>query len=390
MSGRRVLFYVQHLLGIGHLRRAATLTRALARAGLEVTLVSGGHEVPGLDVGGAAFAQLPPTRAVDLYFRKLVDAEERPIDDAWRARRRDLLLDIYRRVRPHVVMFELFPFGRRQMRFELVPLLETAIAETNRPLVISSVRDILVTPDKPTRADEMLALIARYFDRVLVHGDPGFIAFDHTFPAVKALGAKLFYTGYVVDDKALGPKPASAADRAKGEVVVSAGGGAVGENLLATAIAARPATRLAERPWRVLVGPSVTAAGFAALAAQAAPGVVVERARADFPELLAKARLSISQGGYNTLMEILATRCPAVVVPYAGGLETEQTLRSALLAERGYLQVIEEKALAPAVLAAAVDRGLDQPPRPVAGIDLSGGATSAHLISDWAENLAWS
>lgn len=389
MSGRRVLFYVQHLLGIGHLRRAATLTRALAKAGLDVTLASGGHEVPGLDIGDANFVQLPPTRAVDLYFRKLVDAEERPIDDGWRARRRDLLLDLYHRIRPHVLMFELFPFGRRQMRFELTPLLDRATAEGNRPLVVSSVRDILVTPDKPSRVDEMLDLVARYFDYVLVHGDPGFISFDHTFRAVKALGSKLFYTGYVVDDKARGPKPSIAVERASGEVVVSAGGGAVGEALLAAALAARPATKLKTAPWRILVGHSVSSRGLAALKAQAEPGAVVERARPDFPELLAKARLSISQGGYNTLMEILATGCPAVVVPYAGGLETEQTLRSRLLAARGYLQVVEEKALNPDVLAAAVDSSLDHPPRRVDGIDLSGGATTARLISQWAADLGW-
>ena len=40
----RVLFYVQHLLGIGHLKRAATRARACAAAGLEVTVVSGGAQ----------------------------------------------------------------------------------------------------------------------------------------------------------------------------------------------------------------------------------------------------------------------------------------------------------------------------------------------------------
>ena len=41
MTGR-VFFYVQHLLGIGHLRRAATLARAMAAGGFDVLLVSGG------------------------------------------------------------------------------------------------------------------------------------------------------------------------------------------------------------------------------------------------------------------------------------------------------------------------------------------------------------
>ena len=54
----RVFFYVQHLLGIGHLRRAAVLARALAAGGFDVLLVSGGAPVP-LDTGRARRHQLP-------------------------------------------------------------------------------------------------------------------------------------------------------------------------------------------------------------------------------------------------------------------------------------------------------------------------------------------
>ena len=41
MSHKRVLLYVQHLLGIGHLKRAATLADAMTSIGLDVTLVMG-------------------------------------------------------------------------------------------------------------------------------------------------------------------------------------------------------------------------------------------------------------------------------------------------------------------------------------------------------------
>jgi predicted glycosyltransferase len=74
---RRVFFYVQHLLGIGHQRRGATLARAMQQAGLDVAFVSGGHDVPNLDLGGARLVQLPATQAVDLYFKQLVDEDDR-------------------------------------------------------------------------------------------------------------------------------------------------------------------------------------------------------------------------------------------------------------------------------------------------------------------------
>jgi len=59
----RVLFYVQHLMGVGHQMRAAAVTRELVKAGFDVTYVSGGMSVPGLDLGGASFEQLPPCKS---------------------------------------------------------------------------------------------------------------------------------------------------------------------------------------------------------------------------------------------------------------------------------------------------------------------------------------
>ena len=55
MNRKRVFFYVQHLLGIGHLKRAATLARALAAEGLQVTLASGGAVVPTMTVDKVKF-----------------------------------------------------------------------------------------------------------------------------------------------------------------------------------------------------------------------------------------------------------------------------------------------------------------------------------------------
>ena len=69
----RALFCVQHLLGIGHLTRTATLARACAEGGLEVTVASGGEPVPGVDFGRARLVQLPPARVADRRFKELVD-----------------------------------------------------------------------------------------------------------------------------------------------------------------------------------------------------------------------------------------------------------------------------------------------------------------------------
>ncbi len=58
----RILIAVTHLLGAGHLTRAAALARAFAAAGHETVLVSGGHPAPLVRLDGVRLVQLPPLR----------------------------------------------------------------------------------------------------------------------------------------------------------------------------------------------------------------------------------------------------------------------------------------------------------------------------------------
>ena len=393
VTAKRVLLYVQHLLGIGHLKRAATLADAMTRIGLEVTLVSGGPEVPGITINAAHVVQLPPASAADPWFKAIVDADGKPVDEAWKQRRRELLLDVWRVAEPHAVVVELFPFGRRQMRFELLPLLEAAHNAKRRPVIVSSVRDILGGGQKDTaRQDKMLDLFESYFDHLLVHGDPVLIPFDRTFVHAARIAGKLHYTGYVVDRKPLAGT-FGGMEVGKDEVIVSVGGGAVGRQLLEAAMQARPLSVLACHTWRLLAGSNVTDADLADLSAQAdasgGAGVTVERNRRDFPELLANCRLSVSQGGYNTVMDILQAGAPAVVVPFAGGAEMEQSLRARLLAEQGRITMLEEAHLSPGALANAIDIAARD--APVAGgvLRLDGARESAVLLARWTSELAW-
>lgn len=361
----KVFLYVQHLLGVGHLKRAATLARALRDDGFEVTLASGGMPVEGI---GAL--QLPPASS-DASFRQLIDEHGTPVDEAWKARRRDALLAAWHASDADVLMIELFPFGRRQMRFELLPLLDAARARPRRPLIVCSVRD-LIQP-RPGREAQMLDCFARYFDGLLVHGDPRIAVFPHA----GIIAGKLHYTGYVVNNAF------EKTNLGLDEVLVSAGGGAVGQPLLEAALGARSLSSLRDRPWRLLAGINAREADVASLRSRADAGMVVERTRQDFTARLATCVLSVSQAGYNTIMETLAARARAVVVPFAAGGEVEQSTRARLFAARGLLEMIEESELTPASLAAAIERALARP-RPAPGdIDLDGAAATVRLLRQW-------
>lgn len=377
----RALIHVHHLLGTGHAVRAAALGRALTAAGADVVLAAGNVLPPTLDTAGLTVALLPPARATDASFRTLVQENGAPIDDAWRDRRRFELLSLLDDVAPDIVVTETYPFGRRMLAFELEPMLAAARARTPRPVLAASVRDILVRKVDPAKERSMAETARRLFDLVLVHGDPRLVRLSDSFPFEAEIADLVRYTGFVHEPSALAPPPGEGDH----EVVVSCGGGPVGADLLRAALAARRLSKRAgDARWRLLVGRTHDAATVAALSAEAGDGVVVEPARPDFPGLLKRARLSVSQAGYNTVLDILAAQVPAVLVPFAEGAETEQRQRAASLAARGIAEALDPDDLTAAALAAACDRCLARPP---AGLeaDLSGAARSAALLIEAAE-----
>ena len=376
-----IVYYVQHLLGIGHLRRSAAIVRALGAAGVKVVLVSGGLPVAGLDIGAAKLVQLPPLQSLDERFSGLVDRNGEAVDEAWKAARVAQLLEAFRAARPRLLVTEMFPLGRRQMRFELLPLLEAASQRIPRALVVCSVRDILNPPRSTEKAQWMVATLDRYFDRVLVHGDPAVATLDKTFPEVAGITAAVTYVVTAPPPPAAGIEWSPAAG--DGEVLVSAGGGRVSGPLIAAALAAKPIGQFDRAPWRILVGEHFPPGGFDALVRGAPSGVTIERSRPDFQALLARCRVSISQAGYNTVMEVLRSGRPAVVVPFAAGAEIEQGLRAALLADRNLLIVVPESELTGKRLNQGLHRAMERTNRfAPPSIDMDGARKTAAILQD--------
>lgn len=372
----KILFHVQHFLGVGHHRRAEALARALVAAGHRVTVASGGLPVPGEDWGGATAVHLPPARVEQADFRTLRHPDGTPVDAAWRDARTAQLLALFAQTAPDILLLEGFPFARRQLKFELIPLLDAAKAQARPPLVATSLRDIVVFNKPLKRHEEVLALVEQYIDLILIHGDPALVPLERSFATADRIpAAKKAYTGFVA------PQPPEAPARLA-SVVVSVGGGAVGAALLALALKSRPLTRFADAPWLLVGGAMMPDAVLEALRADAPDGVRIERFRPDFRAILAGADLSISMAGYNTALDILQTGVPAVLIPYAEGDETEQTLRAALFAEAGRAVSIAAEGLTPAALAAAVDRAAALPPVRL-DLALDGARRAAALLGEW-------
>jgi predicted glycosyltransferase len=377
MSEPRVFFYVQHLLGIGHLARASRIASALAAHRFDVTVVTGGSRVPGFPGPDVKSLALPPLFADSAGFSGLVDQHGDSADDGYLARRRDLLLEAFSTTQADVVIIEAFPFGRRQMRFELMPLLEAIERSTPRPLLLTSVRDILQERMKPGRDQETVSLINKHFDHVLVHGDPSFVALQDTFPLSEEISNRIIYTGLVA-----GPSPEKPSDVF--DVVVSAGGGAVGTELIRSALYAARNSNFGGA-WCLIAGPNMPETDFAALAAEAPDNVSLFRFRRDFPSLLKGAELSISQAGYNTVCDILRAQCRSILVPFTAGGETEQSVRATRLEALGLAIALPENGLNGDILSEAITAAMEQPKPPSHRLNLDGAERTAEILRNLLE-----
>jgi predicted glycosyltransferase len=296
--------------------------------------------------------------------------------------RRALVMETYRRLRPRVVLVELFPFGRKKFADELLPLLEEAQEEwTRRPLVVCSLRDILVGKRAEQQKHDARAVETanRYFDAVLVHSDPAFVRLEESLGTYSELTAPVHYTGFVLP----GHEPASdSATRVERRVLVSAGGGLVGETLFRAAVNAHTLLRESvDVTMKIVAGPFLPEEAWRRLreSARRVRGLSVRRFVPDLCAEMRRSAASVSQCGYNTALDILRAGVPALVVPFADGGEDEQLKRARRLESLGALRVAGQHELDPACFARELRELLKFRPRRSA-LDMRGARNSSRII----------
>lgn len=371
-----LLFYCQHSLGIGHLTRSFALAAALTDY-FQVVFLNGGRLPPGLPVPrDIDIVDLPALGMDDGHTVVSRDAKH-DVAQA-QAQRRLLIESAVREHRPAVLLVELFPFGRKKFAAEILAMIKLARRQPGAPArVACSLRDILVDarPDQQHHDDRARWLADRYFDMVLVHADPSLARLEGSFHPRRTLRVPVAYTGYVA------PARTDGADVARGaHLLVSAGGGIVGNTLFQTVLQARALMR-EPPPLRMIAGPFLPEPQWLALqqAVHGLHGVDLVRQVPDMVAEMRRARASLSQYGYNTALDIVVSGVPALVVPYATQTENEQSERAKRLAALGALRHLPAEALDARTLAHEIEALLSFEPCATA-LNLDGAARSAQQL----------
>jgi len=352
----KIIVYCQHVLGVGHFFRTLEIVKALGVH--DVILVTGGGTVNAALPVHVRHISLPGLR-MDENFKGFFSLDKHRRVDEIRQERRELLLDLITREKPDLFLVELYPFGRKAFRFELDPVLDLIRQDPGfHCRVVCSLRDILVEKKKSDEYESrVVAALNQWFDALLIHSDPACISLDATFSRINEIRIPIRYTGFVTPF----PKPAEVSRIRKETglkpeeslIVVSAGGGNVGADLLKAAAAAQSIldNRMKTR-MKIFTGPYMEPGHVDIIKSLASSRVVVESFSNEFVSLLGASDLSISMAGYNTCMNIMAAGVPALVRPFAQN--REQRFRARILGDYADMTLLEDDDLHPENLSAII------------------------------------
>ncbi len=378
----RVLFYFLHLLGVGHIHRAQRLIAQFKKHGIAVDVIYGGMPISDISFEAENIHFLPPIQAADNTYATILNESGAPLTEDYMHDRKTKLLEVFNTLNPNLILIEAYPFGRRIVRHELKELLQVAKLRSPSPLIASSVRDILQEKRKEGRVEETRDLIMELFDVVFVHSDPHVIKLDATYPLVESIIEKIRYTGFVV------PEQKTSKPDFKSDIIISAGGGAFGGQLMKTAMNLARTNPFPDMTWCLATGHNLQPDAFNKLQKQSTQNISVVRSVPHLAAHLQSAKLSISQCGYNTAMDVLSVHdtssCQAVFVPYDTEGQTEQLRRAALLNEAGYAINLPQSQLTPDRLLNAMKAAINLP-KVESPIDFSGARNTAKLIKSMIE-----
>ena len=377
----RVLFYCHNAVGLGHIARTSAIANALKALAPETdTLVVTGAVSVELLRKDIEYVKLPSARLVPSggHFTPQAARLSIPFTElvTWRSA---LINTTVAQFRPDVMLVDHNPAG---FYHELDATIEHCARESTRPRLVLGLRGVAFGS---IDGADLFSTYRRYletvYDYLVVYTDP--VVLPLNIPP--ALVPKTMYSGYVTRVSI----PVVRSSRWPAQMIVSAGSGSVGYTLLSTVLDIAP--DLLSCGWEILValGPMMPPEQAKALSARAAllgSGLEVVPFLPNLPDRLVSADLFVGRAGYNTLADVMAARCRALVIPYE--VDMGDQLQHARAVEcAGQVSVLRERDLTAEALLVAIETAA-QGPLPTQQVDTSGAEKSAQFLLSLAEQAA--
>lgn len=391
---KKIMFYCQNLLGMGHLVRTTEIIRKLVKD-FEVCLIDGGQIVEGFKIPDAVqVVHLPAIQAEGKQI-KVVNSSQ-TLEEVQEIRKHRLI-NAFDEFQPDCLVTEGYPFSKKKsLAFELIPLLERVQSLGRRTKVVCSLRDIIMVKKYENRAKaekERCELMNQYYDMLLIHSDPRIHRLEENFSLTRDLKCKVDYTGYVVQSSPEHPeftlKEIANLNRQEPMILVSVGGGRLGHDLLDCVIdAASIIDSHLPHHIQIFTGPFMPEEKFAQFQKSVAgkTNITLERYTPHLLTYMERASLSISLGGYNTTMNVLKTGVNSMIYP--SNKDSEQRIRAEKLEQLGILSVIRPEDLQADRLAQKTIACLQKVPTTSAfeNLELQGAQKTAQILKDLVQS----
>ncbi|CAG0943869.1 hypothetical protein ANRL1_01507 [Anaerolineae bacterium] len=385
----RLLLYSHDTFGLGHIRRTLAIADQVARDHGNVrqllltgSMVAGAFDLPPhLD-----WIKLP---ALSKHSDGRYKSRALPLSLAqtmtWREQ---MILQAVEAFHPDLVLVDKTPAG---VEGELLPALRHIKTWMPTTRLVLGMRDI--EDDPATTCAEWETAGARelhdnIYNRILLYGSRAVFDPVLEYEMSPAAESKLVECGYLGRSTTTRAKQAvrrelDAEDKAL--VVVTAGGGGDGFELIENFLAARAASAtLRAAHCLVVTGPLMARKKRDLVKKARADHLTVIEFTPDLMSYLGAADLVVSMAGYNTVCETLSLGTRVLLVPRVRP-RSEQRIRAEQLAARGLARMLLPDELTPERLAGEIETTLAAPP-PRITLNLNGLARASHVLGELLEN----
>jgi len=363
LNNVRVLMYSHDTFGLGHLRRCRAIAHALVEhfKGVSVLIISGSQIAGAFDFRARVdFVKIPSV--IKLYNGDYTSIGEHiDIEDTLKMRRM-IIQSTAEAFDPDIFIVDKEPLG---LRGELESTL--AQLKANGTILVLGLRDVMDSADRleaEWRERDVLRKIGSYYDSIWVYGPQDFWDPLRDLDVAPGVRSRISHVGFLERD-APRENHLPHFDLPDNYILVTAGGGGDGADLMGMVLAARECDPKFDIPLVMVLGPFMKGETKEELhqRAEKLKNIVVIDFANVLETMMNNAGAVVGMCGYNTFCEILSFDKPTLFVPRQRPRQ-EQVIRARRAAELGLAQMLTPDEANDPERLARVLRDLPTMPRP--------------------------
>ena len=336
LDSARILMYSHDTFGLGHLRRSRAIAHALVERfkGVTVLIISGSQIAGAFDFRARVdFVKIPSV--IKLYNGDYTSIGDHIDLEDTLEMRRSVIESTAKAFDPHIFIVDKEPLG---LRGEVEPTLR--MLKAKGVTLVLGLRDVMDSPELLEREWEkkhVLNNMAELYDHIWVYGPKSFYQPLQKLKLPDGLEEKVSYTGFLKRETPTDEHHVAHTLPDK-YVLVTAGGGGDGEELMGKVLAAREHDKKLIFPLVMVLGPFMKGEIQEEIhqRAEKLENITVIDFDNELETIVKKSSAVIGMCGYNTFCEVISFDRPALFMPRTHPRE-EQLIRAERASELGWV-----------------------------------------------------